>query len=188
MDAFFPSGKTWHIMLIAWSVQIVFSQLKIKHESLCLLVQVTPHKGFPGGSDGKESACNAGDLGSIPGSGRSPGEETVNHSTILAWRILCTEKPGRLQSIGSQRVRHDWVTNIHTLPIIPFLHINNLGNIFYTFLPGYGRVCVLFFFFPSRITIIILLKYQNLINSLILYQVPAIRHRPGNVGTQINES
>ena len=31
--------------------------------------------GFPGGSDGKESACNAGDLGSIPGSGRSPGEE-----------------------------------------------------------------------------------------------------------------
>ena len=31
-------------------------------------------KGFPGGSDSKESACNAGDLGSIPGSGRSPGE------------------------------------------------------------------------------------------------------------------
>ena len=31
-------------------------------------------KGFPGGSDGIESACNAGDLGSIPGSGRSPGE------------------------------------------------------------------------------------------------------------------
>ena len=30
--------------------------------------------GFPGDSDGKESACNAGDLGSVPGSGRSPGE------------------------------------------------------------------------------------------------------------------
>ena len=30
--------------------------------------------GFPGGSEGKESACNAGDLGSIPGSGRSPGQ------------------------------------------------------------------------------------------------------------------
>ena len=63
-----------YIMLIASSAQIVFSQLKIKHESLCLLAQVTPHKGFPGGSDGKESAYNAGDLGSIPGSGRSPGE------------------------------------------------------------------------------------------------------------------
>ena len=33
---------------------------------------------FPGGPDGKESACNAGDLGSIPGSGRSPGEENGN--------------------------------------------------------------------------------------------------------------
>ena len=34
--------------------------------------------GFPGGSDGKASACNAGDLGSIPGSGRSPGEVNGN--------------------------------------------------------------------------------------------------------------
>ena len=33
---------------------------------------------FPGGSDGKESACNAGDQGSIPGSGRSPGEGNGN--------------------------------------------------------------------------------------------------------------
>ena len=38
--------------------------------------------GFPGGSAGKESACNAGDLGSIPGLGRSPGEAT--HSSIMA--------------------------------------------------------------------------------------------------------
>ena len=35
-------------------------------------------QGFPGGSDGKESACNAGDPGLIPGSGRSPGEENAN--------------------------------------------------------------------------------------------------------------
>ena len=35
-------------------------------------------RGFPGGSDSKESACNAGDLDSIPGSGRSPGEGTGN--------------------------------------------------------------------------------------------------------------
>ena len=34
--------------------------------------------GFPGGSDGKASACNAGDLGSIPGLGRSPGEGNGN--------------------------------------------------------------------------------------------------------------
>ena len=43
--------------------------------------------GFPGGSDGKESACSAGDLGSITGLGRSPGEYMATHSSILAWRI-----------------------------------------------------------------------------------------------------
>ena len=37
-------------------------------------------------------------------------KEVVTHSSILAWRIPWMEKPGRLQSMGSQRVGHDWVT------------------------------------------------------------------------------
>ena len=57
---------------------------------------------FPGSSDGKESACNAGDLGLIPGLGRSPGEENATHSSILAWRIPWTEELGGLQSMVSQ--------------------------------------------------------------------------------------
>ena len=108
---------------------------------------------FLGSSAGKEATCNAGDLDSIPGSRRSPGEgmgyplqyswaflvaqmvkkpparwETfaqslgwedpleeamATPSSILAWRIPWTEKPGGLQSTGSQRVGHDWVTK-HT--------------------------------------------------------------------------
>ena len=53
--------------------------------------------GFPGGSNGKESACNAGDLGLIPSSGRFPGEKGMTiHSSILAWRIPWTEESGRL--------------------------------------------------------------------------------------------
>ena len=44
--------------------------------------------GFPGGSDGKESACNAGNLGSVPGSGRSPGEENGN-----PFQYSCLGKP-----------------------------------------------------------------------------------------------
>ena len=56
---------------------------------------------------GKESACNVGDAGSIPGSGRFPREEMATHSNILAWEISWTEEPGRLQSMGSQRVGHD---------------------------------------------------------------------------------
>ena len=53
------------------------------------------------------SACDAGDLGSIPGSGRSPEEEMATHSSTLAWKIPWTEEPGRLQSMQSQRVGHD---------------------------------------------------------------------------------
>ena len=50
----------------------------------------------------KESACNAGDLGSIPGSGSLPKEEMATHSSILAWEIPWIEEPGGLQSMGSQ--------------------------------------------------------------------------------------
>ena len=70
--------------------------------------------GFPSGSDGKESACNAEDAGdtcSIPGLGRSPKKGMALHSGILAWRIPWTEEPGGLQSTGPQRVGHDGATN-----------------------------------------------------------------------------
>ena len=53
--------------------------------------------GYPSGSDAKESACNAGDPGSIPESGRSL-EKGMAH--ILAWRIPWTEDTGESQSIG----------------------------------------------------------------------------------------
>ena len=45
---------------------------------------------FPGGSEVKASASDEGDLGSIPGLGRSPGERKGYHSSILAWRIPWT--------------------------------------------------------------------------------------------------
>ena len=63
--------------------------------------------GFPGGSEGKESACNAGDPGSIPGLGRCSGEGNGNPSGILAWRIPWREEPGGLQSVGLPRISHD---------------------------------------------------------------------------------
>ena len=63
--------------------------------------------GFPGGSDGKESACSAGDLGLIPGREDPLEKEMATHSSILAWTIPWMEEPGRLQSMGLQRVGHD---------------------------------------------------------------------------------
>ena len=63
--------------------------------------------GFPGGSEVKVSSCNVGDLGSIPGSGGSPGEGNDN-----PLQYSCLENPmdgelGGLQSTGSQRVGRD---------------------------------------------------------------------------------
>ena len=53
------------------------------------------------------SVGDAGDVGSVPGSGKFLEEEGANHSSILAWRIPWTEEPGGQQSIGSQRVGHN---------------------------------------------------------------------------------
>ena len=64
--------------------------------------------GFPDCLVVKNPPNNAGDAGLIPGSGRSPGEGKGN--SILAWEIPWTVEPGRLQSMGSQRVRHDLET------------------------------------------------------------------------------
>ena len=59
----------------------------------------------------KNPPANTGDIrdaDSIPGSEDPLEKEMVTHSSILAWKVPWTEDPGRLQSIWSQRIRHDW--------------------------------------------------------------------------------
>ena len=63
--------------------------------------------GFPGGSAGKESACNGGDLGLIPGLGRSLGEEWQPTPVFLPGESPWTEEPGGIQPMGVQRVGHN---------------------------------------------------------------------------------
>ena len=88
---------------------------------ICYLV--TRCWGFLGGSDGNESACNAGDLGAIPRFGRSPGGGMAPHSSIFAWSIPWTEEPGGLLPWGCKEsdtteqpsaVQHNtaWVSTI----------------------------------------------------------------------------
>ena len=79
----------------------------------CSLKIHYPPGSFPGGSDGKESACNIGDLGSISGS-RSPGE-----GNCYLFQYSCLENPMdrgtfRATCIASQRVGHNWVDNTFT--------------------------------------------------------------------------
>ena len=64
-------------------IQQMFSKC-ILHEKKCFAVVFT---GFPGGSEGKESSCNVGDLDLISGLGRSPGERKGYPLQIFAWRI-----------------------------------------------------------------------------------------------------
>ena len=58
-------------------------------------------------SDGKASACNAGDPISVLSLGRSLKKEMATHSSILAWRIPRTKELGKLQSVALQRVGQD---------------------------------------------------------------------------------
>ena len=94
--------------------------------SICFVEYSLLSMGFLGGSEVKTSAFNVGNLGSIPGSGRSPGgredpleKEMATHSSILAWKIPLMEELGRLQSTGSQsRTRLSNFTSIFKQTIV----------------------------------------------------------------------
>ena len=97
-------ARCWAIKLHILSAILILTYKTLLPTVLLLLHNCI---GFPGDSDSKESAHNAGDLGSIPWLGRSPGEGNGTHSSTLAWRIPWMEERGGLQSMGSQRVGHD---------------------------------------------------------------------------------
>ena len=117
-------------------------QMKQKHQdeegtfiwvSQCpiLMYTIYTYVYIPGDSDGKASACNAGDLGSTLGQEDPLKKEMAIHFSTLAWKIPWTEEPGGQQSKGSQRVRHDWATSlyiythtyIHNICICIFIYI-----------------------------------------------------------------
>ena len=89
---------------VRWCAQMCVVNTK----ALCTLL------GFPSGSGGKESACDMGDLGSIPELGRSPGEGNGNPLQNTCLETPWTEEPGGLWSTGSQRVGHSWATFTRT--------------------------------------------------------------------------
>ena len=93
---------------VSWLIEALPQSL---YTCMCMYTHTHTHSVF--GSDGKESACNAGDPGLIPGSGRSPRDRNGNplqHSGLQnsnrgAWWA---------QSMGSQRVQCNWATNAFT--------------------------------------------------------------------------
>ena len=85
---------------------------------------------IPGGSDGKVSACKAGNPGSIPGLGRSPGEGNGNPLQYSCLgNPMDREDPGQLQSMGLQRIGHDLVTKPPPPPsMVKTLHFHFRGH------------------------------------------------------------
>ena len=71
-------------------------------------------RGFPGGTVVKNSPANARKVHLIPASGRSPGEENGNHSSILTWKISWTEEPGVLQTMRVSKSQTQLNTHAQT--------------------------------------------------------------------------
>ena len=100
---------SWHELTRKWALSLLLQSLaQISTITVYCIWDVNP-----GGSKGKESAFSAGELGSISGSGRSPGEGNGSPLHIPAREIPWTEEAG-----GSQRVRHNWAT-ITSAPRLP---------------------------------------------------------------------
>ena len=107
-----------YISIDGWNINQRHCLLFHRTELSSIDLSITYAWGFPGDSDGTESACNEGDPGSVPGSELGLGlwegpleKEMEAHSSIPAWRIPWTEEPGGLQSMGSPRVTDSWATN-----------------------------------------------------------------------------
>ena len=97
-DLRWEGGSRWGTHAHPWLIHVNVWQKPLRYWKVISLW-------LKHGSEVKVSASNAGDPGSTP-------KEMVTHSSILAWRIPWTEKPGRLQSTGSQRGGHSWVTSL----------------------------------------------------------------------------
>ena len=94
-------------------IAIIFSDTR-KRENLTN-VWVNIAKGLPWWFRGKESTCQCRRSAFDPWGWEDPlGKDMATHYRISAWEILRTENPGRLQCMGSQRVRHDLVTEQQT--------------------------------------------------------------------------
>ena len=85
--------------------------------------------GLPWWLSGKESICQPGNTGSIPRSGRSPGEENSNHSSLLSWEIPWSEKTNMLQSMGLQKSQTtQWLNNNNIRKVIDFCIVTSVSD------------------------------------------------------------
>ena len=107
-----PPGQGQNYVIIhTHRTAYIYNPKSLKSSFLIFFLSWSMVLGFPGGTRGKVPACQCRKHESQL---RSPGwedpleEDMAIHSSILVWRILWTEELGKLLSVGSQRLRHDW--------------------------------------------------------------------------------
>ena len=114
-SSFFQSPSSLGCWVLCWGSGFLEAIPNVQAHLVIAVIHVCLG-GFPGGSDGKESACNAVDMSSIPGSGRSPGKG--NGSPLqYSWRIPWLEEPGEPQTMRSQRVTKHARTTIWPMTV-----------------------------------------------------------------------
>ena len=103
------------MILVRYLLYTLWSKSDRERQILYDITYIWNLKDFTCGSDGKESDCNAGDPGLIPGLGRSPGEGNGNPLEYSCLENSMDRGPWRATAPGvAQRVRYDWATNTHT--------------------------------------------------------------------------
>ena len=110
-------------------------------------------QGFPGDSEGKASACNVGELGLIPRSGRSPGEGNGNLLQYSCWKIPWMEGPGRLYSPWDRQELHTteplhfsrirWLATSCCKVMRQYVPPNHGKNRYYQYILIYIGICTL---------------------------------------------
>ena len=116
------------------------------------------HHGSP--SDCKDSACKARNQVQALSREDPLEEEMATHSSILAWEILRTAEPGELQSVGSQRVGHNWVTE-HSKLLTVYTLFGFLGIFFWNLSWIFGKRC----YCCSRSSCCILLNWVTYVSA-----------------------
>ena len=121
--------------------------------------------GFVGGTSSKKPIhqCRRHKRqGSIPGLGGSPGGGTATHSSILGWTFPWTEELGRLKSMGSQRVRHDWSNLGWMHGIVSLIALSDLLFLVHRNIIGF---CVLILY-PENLLNLLIKSSSFLVSSL----------------------
>ena len=125
-------------------------------------------------------------------------KEMATHSSILAWKMPWTEDPGRLQSMGSPRVRHNRATSLHSHPYMTngktialnrwtfvskviFLFFNMLSKLVITLLPRSKRLLISWLWSPSAV----ILEPKKIKSDTVSTVYPSICHEVMGPGTVI---